>query len=273
MKFKLSKTILILLIAFCLFVFVKSVSVNSEILPYRDSPRDVVIQMFTKEAIASDIYNKTKTPDFTLYGNGKVIYTRYLPDQTCQLMEAKMSPKYIEFLLNFFEQEGFFDMNDNYLNLTIKDLPTTYITVNLRDKKRTITVYGLTLALKQRMLPKGLVNIHRKLNEFAREDEKEYIPKKISLYVHGVTPGMMPKDSIIVKWKVKKIDLRKYINKKDSLIIRYKQTILTGDDKKNIMNFLGRKTLYKNRYGFMDTFFKNHKRYFKVAYRPHLPYE
>jgi len=265
------KIILVFFITFCLFIYGEPVSTKCEVLPYKDSPRDVVIQMFTKEAITSDIYYKTKVPDFTLYGNGTVIYTRYLPNQTCQLMEAKVSRQYIKFLLDFIEEEGFFDINDNYLNLTIKDLPTTYITVNLREKKRTITIYGFTLASKQRMLPKGLINIHRKLSEFKREDEKEFEPRKISLYVHEVKT--IPRDSKIVKWKVRGIDLRKYINKGESLIIHYKQTVLTGDDKKNVVNFLKGKTLYENRHGFTETYFKNHRRYFKVAYRPHLPYE
>lgn len=246
---------------------------QAEELSYKDSPRDIVVQMFSTGGIASDIMDKTRVPDFTLYGDGKLIFTRLDSNELVKLYEAKVSPDFIKFLLEYIEKSGFHKMNENYLNLTVQDLPTTYITVNLKNRSKTISVYGLTLAAEQNMIPRGLLNIYRKLSEFQDENEKEYEPKKISLFVYEASKSSIPQDMKIIPWKAKGIDLRKYVNEENSLIIRYKQSVLEGDLMKNAINFLKGKTLYENRAGFLQSFFSNHRHYYKVAYRPHLPYE
>jgi len=253
--------------------FVLPMSSSAQELPYNDTRENIIIQMSTTGGISSDIMEKTMVPDFTLYGNGRVLFTRTDEKGNYKLFDATVKPEYIIFLLRYFEEEGFFELNENYLNLTVKDLPTTIIAVNLKDKSQTIKIYGFKMAALQRMIPKKLVKIRRKILEFKSDDEKEYKPRKISLFIHEVSRASISKEMKIKKWKVKGIDLRKYASEGKSLIIRYKQSVLTGDNMKNTLNFLRGKTLYENRAGFLRTFYKNHGRYYKVAYRPHLPYE
>lgn len=240
---------------------------------YKDSPRDIVIQMLTAGGYAPEIVEKTRVPDFTLYGDGRVIYSRSTDPTNYKLYEAKLTPEKMTALINIFEQEGFFDMNDNYLNVNVKDLPSAYVTINLREKNRTIKIYGLNIAIQQRLIPRGLINITRRLSEFSVEGEKEYEPEKISLFVQEFPKDQYSKEMRKIKWKVKGVELAKLAPEGASLLARYRETVLSGDERKHTLNLLKGKTLFDNQVGFSQTVFENARRYFRVAYRPHLPYE
>lgn len=273
LKFKILISLLSFIVVFGGILYKSGTSVSAEPL-YRDSPKEIIIQMFNTGGIMSDIMEKTRVPDFTLYGDGRLIYTRLDEVQNVQLMETKVTPEYIRFLIGLFEKENFFQLNENYLNVTIPDLHTTHFVVNLNQRKKKVSVYGLTLAAQQGMIPRNITALHRRLSEFMPEsEEKEYVPTKISLFVHEVSRESIGRDMKIEPWKVRGIDLRKYAPQEKSLVIQYKDTVLEGDDMKNVVNFLKGKTLYENRAGFLQTFFQNHRAFFKVAYRPHMPYE
>ena len=265
-------TLLLFILVFLPLLLGPTLASDKEVV-YKTSQRNIVIQLSESGGGMSDIVNRTKVPEFTLYGDGKVVFSRVDEKGNIKLMEAMVTPEYINFLITYIEKEGFYDMNENYLNVNMKDLPTTQITVNLKDKKKTIKVYGFEIASHQGLIPRGLKNIYRKLTEFQNENEKDYDPKKISMFVREFPKNGIPEESQIDKWKVKGIDLRKYVKEEKSLIIKYKETVLEGDLKKNALGYLKGKTLYENRAGFFKTFFKNHGRYYKVAYRPHLPFE
>jgi hypothetical protein len=239
---------------------------------YPDSPRDVVIQMKTTSGGDSPLAGLIAIPELTLYGDGRVIYVKTDENRNRSIWEARVEPKFIGLLLDFIDKQGFYDLNENYLNLTIKDLDTTEITVRTNSGTKTIKVYGIVLASGQGMIPRGLQNIYRRLSNFSREDEKEYAPSKISLFVYEYQ-GNLPPKAKVEKWRVGKMDLREYVVKEKSLLIQYKETVLEGDLKNDVLKHLKGKTLYENAEGFAETFFVHKKVVFKVAYRPHLPYE
>jgi hypothetical protein len=257
-----------------MFIMTTASTVRADDPPvYKDSPRDIVIQMFTSGGYAPDIVEKTRVPDFTLYGDGRVIFSRSTDPQNYKLYESKLTPEKMMNIINLFEQEGFFDMNDNYLNVTVKDLPSAYITLNLRDKTRTIKIYALNIATQQRLIPRGLINLTRRLTEFSTEDEKEYEPEKITLFVQELPKSQYSKDMKKIKWKVKGVDLSKLAPEGESLMNRYRETVLSGDERKHTLNLLKGHTLFDNQVAFHQTVFESGRRYFKVAYRPQLPYE
>ncbi|MCE1245764.1 MAG: hypothetical protein LWY06_03875 [Firmicutes bacterium] len=255
------------------FLFTAQAVFAADLPVYKDSPRDIVIQMFTAGGYAPEIVEKTRVPDFTLYGDGRVIYSRSTDPTNYKLYEAKLTPERMNALINLFEQEGFFDMNDNYLNVNVKDLPSAYVTLNLREKNRTIKIYGLIIATQQRLIPRGLINITRRLGEFTADGEKEFEPEKISIFVQELPKDQYSKEMKKVKWKVKGVELAKLAPEGASLLARYKETVLSGDERKHALDLLRGKTLFDNQVGFHQTVFENARRYFKVAYRPHLPYE
>ncbi len=265
-------TLLLFILIFLPLLLGPTLASDEEML-YRKTSRTVVIQLSSTGGGLAEIVDKTMVPDFTLYGDGRLIFKKVDELGNSCLMETKVTPEYIEFLINFIEKEGFFDMNENFLNVSVQDLPTTEFTVNLRKTSKTIKVYGFEVASHQGQLPRGLMNIYRKLTEYTSEDEKPYVPAKISLFVREVPGNAIPEDMKTEAWKAKGIDLRKYITEENTLVIKYKESVLEGDLCKDALGFLGGKTLYENRAGFFKTFFKNHKRYFMVAYRPHLPFE
>ena len=265
-------TLLLFILIFLPLLLGPTLASDEEML-YKKTARTIVIQLSTSGGGLAEIVDKTMVPDFTLYGDGKLIFKKVDELGNLCLLETKVTPEFTEFLINYIEKEGFFDMNENFLNVNVKDLPTTTFTVNLRKTSKVIKVYGYEVASHQGQLPRGLMNIYRKLTEYTSEDEKPFVPAKISLFVREVPGKAIPDDMKTEGWKAKGIDLRKYITEESSLIIKYKETVLEGDLCKNTVDFLAGKTLYENRAGFFKTFFKNHKRYFMVAYRPHLPFE
>lgn len=265
-------TLLLFILIFLPLLLGPTLASDDEML-YKKTARTVVIQLSSTGGGLAEIVDKTMVPDFTLYGDGRLIFKKVDQLGNLYLMETKVAPEYIEFLINYIEKEGFFDMNENFLNVSVQDLPTTEFIVNLRKNSKTIKVYGYEVASHQGQLPRGLMNIYRKLTEYTSEDEKPYVPAKISLFVREVPGNAIPEDMKTEAWKAKGIDLRKYITEESSIIIKYKETVLEGDLCKDALGFLSGKTLYENRAGFFKTFFKNHKRYFMVAYRPHLPFE
>lgn len=265
-------TLLLFILIFLPLLLGPTLASDEEML-YKKTSRTVVIQLTSTGSGLAEIVDKTMVPDFTLYGDGRLIFKKVDALGNSSLMETKVTPEYIEFLINYIEKEGFFDMNENFLNVTVQDLPTTEFTVNLRKNNKTIKVYGFEVASHQGQLPRGLMNIYRKLTEYTSEDEKLYVPAKISLFVREVPGKAIPEDMKTEAWKAKGIDLRKYITEENTLVIKYKESVLEGDLCKDAVDFLAGKTLYENRAGFFKTFFKNHKRYFMVAYRPHLPFE
>jgi hypothetical protein len=239
---------------------------------YPDSPRDVIIQLKTTGGDPSEIFSQTHVADFTLYGDGRVIYSRTDENQNQKLLEAKLDEKTINFLLDYVQSEGFFDLNENYLNLTVKDLETTTIRVRTSSKSKTVQVYGLLLATRQKMIPPEIFRIYRRFTQYQHDGEFDYLPQKISLIVSEFK-NPIPKEAKVKKWKVQGIDLRDYSGADDSLTISYKETVFEDKDKDEILKTLKTDTLYGNRAGYFQTFYVAHKKAYKVAFRPHLPYE
>lgn len=258
---------------FLLFIFLTILSGVASAAQYPDSPRDVVVQVKTVPAeVDSPAVRLTSVPEFTLYGDGRLITLVKDDKGILRLQESRASTEEIDALIDAINVEGFAELNDNYLNVTVENLATTFITVRTRKLERTIQVYGFEFAQYQGMIPRNLINIRRKILEFEPKNPKDYVPDKISLYVYKVKT-YPPKEAEIENWKVKGVELADYAGDEDMLMTEYKETVLEGDKKKDVLNKLKGKTLFDNPEGFVRIFFRSNKQLYKLAYRPHLPYE
>ncbi len=260
----------IILLIYSLLIFPVFASGEAD---YSTKPRDIIIKMETYNEHETGILRLTNVPQFVLYGDGRLIVSRPDQNDNTHLYEANLSPDEVEFLLKYINMEKFQQYNENYLNLTVDGLETTYITVNTKNIKKTIKIYGASLAAYQNMIPQGLVNIWRKLGNYSHENETEFIPDKVSLFVYPET-GDIPEDTKVEGWRVRDVDLSKLSYGEDSLLVRYKETVF--DDPKivsNIIKNLKNKTLYNNRAAFYRLLFKNGGKYFRVGFKPILPYQ
>jgi hypothetical protein len=239
---------------------------------FSDSPREVIIQVFTHSGVSPELLDRVAVPDFTLYGDGRVIFSRLDASKNKILLEARLDEGGINLLLDHIQSQGFWDLNENYMNLTVKDLDTTVIAVNTKEKSKQVRIYGLLLAARQKMLPQGLFALHARLSAYQAEGEKEYVPEKISLLVSEYS-GAVPKEAKVQKWKVAGIDLEKCVDKEKTFIVKYRETVLEGKQREDVIKRIGRETLFSNQAGFYQTYYVSRKKIFKVAYRPHLPYE
>jgi hypothetical protein len=267
------KPLVLLILVFTLAFFI---SVNPAIAAdnkcYSDCPRDIILQYKVSPQSGFSMMKLTAVPDFTLYGDGRVIYTRMDDNKNIHLYESKLTPDEMDQVIKFVIHEGIDTFNDNYYTLVLSDLDITTITLNTKDLKKTIKVYGFRLAAFQSMLPRGLVNISLALTKFQRPDECIYNPEKVSLFV-GVHSGDLPDRPNIVKWKVSGINLENLTLTEPSFADQFKENVFTGKDKDNVLAFVCGNTLYENRLGFIKNFYKAGKCLFKIGYRPHLPYE
>ncbi len=260
-------------VIFALLLTVFSLGVSfGEDVSYSTSPKDIIIQISVSNDEDPLIVQKTRVPLFTLYGDGRVIYVVEDEKHNLKLMEGHIPAKDISFLLKFIEKQGFFDLNDNYLNLTVEGLDTTTITVNTNDESKSIIIYGMKIASMQGMVPRGLVKIYRKLLSYEPKNVKEYVPERISLFVREYKKNL-PSERKLVKWRVKGLKLADLSENKRSLFIKYKETVLDGKKKKDVLKRIKGKTLFENRGGFYKYFFVEDGKVYKVAYKPHLPYE
>lgn len=270
MFLKRSKTLIALILAVACAAVSAGWCVEEAIYP--DSPNDVVIQVKTTPSTDDEALKLSCVPEFTLYGDGRVIYLGRDKKQNQKLYETSFGPDYIYYLLQYIDCQGFEDFNENYLNLTVKNLETTTITVNWRKYSKKVTVYGLELASYQGMIPDGLGNIYRKLSNFEVEEKKVFQPDQITLLVREYKKKL-PDKAGVENWGIQEIDLTKYASKDELLGSGYREINVDGKLMEKVLNKIGGKTLYENRAGFYKHFFRDKKKIFKVAYRPHLPHE
>jgi hypothetical protein len=268
---KTIKATFILILLIVSVVIIPAYGQKKEIT-YSQHPRDIIIQMQTNREAGFDIMRLTAVPEFTLYGDGRVIFADTDEDGNVQLLETRLSPEEVMEMLRYMDRQGFQRLNENFLNLTLADLDTTTITVRTRENTKTVKVYGFKLAAYQHLLPRGLVNIHGVLSNFKREEAVPYVPQRISLYV-DTFDGDVPRNTKVTNWSVRGVDLRQIIDSEEIALKRFRHTVLTGNTMLETVDFLKGKTLYSNRSAFLGNLFKQGRVLYSVGYRPHLPYE
>jgi hypothetical protein len=114
----------------------------------------VIVQMRTAGGWSS--FDLT-APEFTLYGDGTLIYTRDGADGD-ELLEARLPPDAIEELLEYLKDTGFFEFGWEQPEMDVFDAPTTYLYAQTKaddpDQERpaanAVSAYALGLPIEGR---------------------------------------------------------------------------------------------------------------------------
>jgi hypothetical protein len=111
------------------------------------SPESVIVQMKDLGGLPqSDVMDRLTVPDFTLYGDGTLVFTR--PPKRGQfsrtpLQHATLPSDTVRDLLKSITDTGFFTFSYGQPRLGVYDVPTTYLYANTKDAANAISAYAL----------------------------------------------------------------------------------------------------------------------------------
>ena len=118
---------------------------GDEPIEYLERPNAIIIQMLNVSGEPQPkIADRLTTPEFTLYGDGTLIFTQAGDDGGTQLIEAELPKEAIEDLLAFIVGEGF--LNFAYEHAGERgaiDATTTFLYVNTKEGVNSTSAYGL----------------------------------------------------------------------------------------------------------------------------------
>ncbi len=218
-------------------------------------------------------------PDFTLYGDGALIYRVYDEDVPGYLLfHGKLTEVAIQEVLHrAVEEAHFFDSKDRYVNHSVLDAGTTCITVRTAADGHSVYVYALYVfdlitEVPRDMTPQELAQVRRLLEldrwllniDLRNTDSGDwmdlgpFIPEAISLFI---TPGYNSAFGHQVSlWPFSELDLGAF----PLSPIGRTMTTLEGELAREVYQFLSVTPVFIFSQGDVQA---------KVAYRPHLPYE
>ena len=117
-------------------------------LPHATGPTDVLLRVELIGGFVPPVYNLSKPPEFTLFGDGLVVtqgpQIEVFPAPALpNLRSLRISEAGIQAVLREAEAAGLFEGSADYLNDRIADAPTTVFTLNAGDVETTVTAYAL----------------------------------------------------------------------------------------------------------------------------------
>ena len=238
---------------------------------------DVLAQTETRGGFVPQITDLTTVPDFTLYGDGTLIYQAYDQEQNRSLLHrGKLTETAIQEMLRRAVTEArFFDSQERYDNPYVADAGTTRITVQTEAQCRSVFAYALGIDLSQ--VPSGMTSedvaqLQRlaDLNQWLRElnlraldspdwqDLGAFIPDAMNLFVGPVDTQEVTGE--VMPWPFPIIDLKFFT----SLLTDPTMLYLVDDLAHEVYQFL---------LDTPSTIFSQGDVLAYIAYRPHLPYE
>ncbi len=232
------------------------------------SDASIIVQMKDLGGLPqSDVMDRLTVPDFTLYGDGTLVFTR--PSERGQfsrtpLQHATLPSDTVRDLLKSITDTGFFTFNYGQPRLGVYDVPTTYLYANTKDTANAISAYALDT-----VPPTGTEwNQFRKLREIkARLDTITndaiasgtatlYTPNAVVLLVQLTPPISGP---VPLEWPFADIDLGSIAPE-------------SGVGERRIDGDLAREVLNRMT-PIGDVFFLQDAHLYSVGYRPVLPHE
>ena len=207
-----------------LFLLVALAGALAACLPKPDEPIEwlqradaVIIQKKTVNDASSELEQRLTVPEFTLYGDGTLIYERKrgigygLP-----ILEAELSEEAIRGLLESIVDEGFLEFAyDQPRRASAVDVPTTYLYVQTKAAANAVSAYGLGFELpedagKEWDQFRRIEKIARRLDEFDPSEwgasaEGEFVPEAGLLLVQRA--GEADEDPGRPAWPVPEVSL------------------------------------------------------------------
>ena len=129
------------LLAIALVVFAACLPQPDEPVDYLRRPEAIIIQVLNVDGSPqSELQNRLVVPDFTLYGDGTLIFS----DAESRLIQAQLPEEAIRDLLEFIVDDGFLDFfYDQPSPASGADLPATFIYVNTIGGANSVRTVGL----------------------------------------------------------------------------------------------------------------------------------
>lgn len=242
---------------------------GAEPFVYDTSPTHVIFEISTRGGFESQLQELTALPDFVLYGDGTAVWVRHDKKKDLNvLMAARLSSEEVAAELAWVESMGFSGWYDRYDRVTLPKMPTTTVRLDLKSGTTTRMVYGLAMALKQKVVPEGFGQLYDHFTQFRHKDEYEYPIDKITLYARKLTKSEARRGYRSLSWGVKQVVLGDIAHDGD---VDFGQKIFTGADAERVVSRLRNWTLFSTELSVV--FFKDKKDDFQVGYRPVLPHE
>jgi hypothetical protein len=235
---------------------------------YDQSANAILFEIETHGGVASALQELTTTPEFVLYGDGTVVWTRYNDKRDLrQLWTAQLNKDEVQQELHFIVEAGWNDWLDRY-DSSVVNLPTTTFTLNLKDAPARRQIYGMELGFKSGKLPEGMSRVYQHFAHYKHAGEDLYEPDHVLVFARKMSKLEAKRGAKTLKWNVKQVKLADFARESET---EYGQTTVSGKDVDRVMNRLRDWTLYST--DLSVVFFKEKKDAYQVGYRPLLPGE
>lgn len=143
-------------------------------IPHATGAGDVIIRMSTGGGFVPMEYNITMIPEFTLYGDGRIIVTgpttmQYPGNALPNLQTAVVPESVIQAMLAAAKEAGLFQNGVDYGQPGVTDVGTTTITVNADGATYTSSIYAIgfedggNLTMQQQQARAAIVTLQGKL--------------------------------------------------------------------------------------------------------------
>lgn len=229
----------------------------------------VLVYVDSEGGLRAPIYDMARVPLFLLYKNGDLLYSFFDEGEGIKkLMKAHLQKNDVSHLIKVIKEKGFAEWNEYYENCPLTGVPTTKLYLDIEGERKTVNVWGIDYAIKNNTIPRGLIEVYRKLTYFSVPDAKEFEPEKIILYVKKMPSEPKGIGIKICKWG-QKIDLAPL--SEETTLLGYGSVLLEGKNAKSVYKELK----YKVPFSIQDVsvFFRQGRNFYSLGYRPLLLHE
>jgi len=246
-------------------------------IPHPTGAGDLLVQTETRGGLAGPLADLTTVPDFTLYGDGTLLYAAFDQERGKRLLRrGRLTEAAVQEVLRRAVEEGsFFNSQPRYKNPTVLDAPTTRITVRTSERCRSVLADALGIDpppetgnrdAQETAQVSRLVELQRWLTAVDLRapkgpdwrDEGPFIPNEMNLFITRVASPQVAESAR--PWPFADLDLAFFT----SLPTDPTQVYLEDEFAHEVYQFL------------IDTptiLFAQGTTLAGVTYRPHLPYE
>jgi len=149
----------------------------------------LVVEADTRGGFVPVEWAATHIPDFRLYGDGRAIWSEKPDDGTTVVWEGRLSEQQVRELLDWMDEQGFFEMEEYYtVDNAPTDLPSSCIVVTLQDRTHSVCQY-------YDGAPEAFDAIYQRLQAGADASDVETFEPEIGWVTSRLVEGASPTDA------------------------------------------------------------------------------
>lgn len=236
------------------------------------APDSILIQMVNGGGPArTEVAERLAVPDFTLYGDGTLIFARPDADGRPRLLRAELPEDALRDLLEFVFDRDFLDFPYDHENPDATDATTTFLYFHAKTEAYAFRAYGLDVELAEGALSgdarrqfERLATIKVRLDELDPETEGgrvlgDFVPEAVVLVVQPTeAPNLVGSPPA---WPFPEIDVGEIA------------PLGSGIVERRISGATATKLAQQLVPSAVPILFEHQGRWFAVGYRPVLPFE